>query len=187
MSTEQFNDSIDDWLIKMDPPINDGESCFEMGCGVGAVLYHINNKCNNSLILGGSDFSPNAIEAIKLVFDKTPNNFFVLNMINKQPIKDNTQDHVISSGALGMYLYTNEMIIAIKEAVRMTKPGGSLCFTSFLEKKGNNKGSIIDRVDKSFWISMQDDLNIENIHFGNVKHQGDRYYFTCNKKLQQQQ
>jgi len=80
-----------------------------------------------------------------------------------------------------MYLYTNEMIIAIKEAVRMTKPGGSLCFTSFLEKKGNNKGSIIDRVDKSFWISMQDHLNIENIHFGNVKHQGDRYYFTCNK------
>ena len=183
MSNNEFNDIIDDWLVKMNPPIKDGDSCFEMGCGVGAVLTHINNQYNNSLTLSGSDFSPNAIEVIKSVFDKTPDNFFVFNMINKHPIEDNSQDHVISAGALGMYLRKHEMIIAIKEAVRMTKPGGSLCFTHFLEHTGQNKGSIIDRVDKSFWISMQDELNIENIIFDNVKYQGDRYYFTCNKKL----
>lgn len=55
-------------------------------------------------------------------------------MIDKHPLENNSQD-VISAGALGMYLYKNEMITAIKEAVRMTKPGGSLCFTHFLEKK----------------------------------------------------
>ena len=103
-------------------------------------------------------------------------------MVDKHPLENNSQDHVISAGALGMYLYKNEMITAIKEAVRMTKPGGSLCFTHFLEKNGNNNGSIVERVDKSFWLEMQDELGIENIHFGTLKHQGDRYYFTCTKK-----
>jgi ubiquinone/menaquinone biosynthesis C-methylase UbiE len=103
-------------------------------------------------------------------------------MVDKHPLENNSQDHVISAGALGMYLYKNEMITAIKEAVRMTKPGGSLCFTHFLEKNGDNNGSIIDRVDKSFWIDMQDELGIKNIQFGTLKHQGDRYYFTCTKK-----
>lgn len=71
-------------------------------------------------------------------------------MVDKHPLENNNQDHVISEGALGMYLYKNEMITAIKEAVRMTKPGGSLYFTHFLEKNGNNNGSIVERVDKSF-------------------------------------
>ena len=35
MSNNEFNDIIDDWLVKMNPPIKDGDSCFEMGCGVG--------------------------------------------------------------------------------------------------------------------------------------------------------
>lgn len=182
LSTTDFNDITDDWLSKMNPPIKDGDSCFEMGCGVGAVLDYINSQHNNSLTIGGSDFSPNAIEGIKDVFNKTPDNFFILNMVDKHPVKDNSQDHVISAGALGMYLYRNEMVTAIKEAVRMTKPGGSLCFTHFLEKNGDNNGSIIDRVDKSFWIDMQDELGIKNIQFGTLKHQGDRYYFTCTKK-----
>jgi ubiquinone/menaquinone biosynthesis C-methylase UbiE len=140
----------------------------------------INDK---TIILSGSDFSPNAIKIIKDIFNKRSDNFYCLNMIDKHPIPDNSMDHVISAGALGMYLTKNEMILAIKEAVRMTKPGGSLCFTHFLEENGSNKGSIIDRVNKSFWISSKDELNIENIVFGELKHQGDRYFFTCNKNI----
>ena len=111
------------------------------------------------------------------------NNFYCLNMIDKHPIPDNSIDHVISAGALGMYLKKEEMVLAIKEAVRMTKPGGSLCFTHFLEEKGHNRGSIVDKVNKSYWISSKDELGIDNIVFGKLKYQGDRYFFTCTKNL----
>ena len=263
LSEKHFNEMTNSWLHKMNPPINQNESVFEMGCGVGAILTHISNtlssrmgynsaaecsnlsasrgydsavecsnlsasrvynsavecsnlsasrgynsaaECSNlsasrgydsaaetrtldgsknhiqtSILVGGSDFSPNAIQVAKNMFKS--DNFYCLNMIDKHPIPDNSIDHVISAGALGMYLKKEEMVLAIKEAVRMTKPGGSLCFTHFLEKNGRNKGSIIERVDKSYWISSKDELGIDNIIFGRLKHQGDRYFFTCTKNL----
>jgi len=104
-------------------------------------------------------------------------------MVDKHPIDDNSQDHVISAGALGMYLYKHEMVKAIKEAVRMTRLGGSLLFSFFLEENGINGGSILERVDKSYWIEMQHELDIEKLFFGTTSHQGDRYYFTCKKIL----
>ena len=81
-----------------------------------------------------------------------------------------------------MYLYRREMVLAIKEAVRMTKPGGSLCFTHFVEVKGKRVGSIIQKVDKSYWISQSDVLGIEKVQFFNIKYHRDRYGFVCNKK-----
>ena len=211
LSEKHFNEMTNSWLHKMNPPINQNESVFEMGCGVGAILTHISNtissrmgynsdefssnlsasrgydsaaecsnltasrrynsaaECSNlsasrgynsaaetmgprtaetitldgsknhiqtSILVGGSDFSPNAIQVAKNMFKS--DNFYCLNMIDKHPIPDNSIDHVISAGALGMYLKKEEMVLAIKEAVRMTKPGGSLCFTHFLEKNGRN-------------------------------------------------
>lgn len=182
LNKNQFNEMTDSWLHKMDPPIKRNESVFEMGCGVGAVLTHISNTIlpDKSVILGGSDFSPNAIQVIKDVFKS--DNFYCLNMIDTHPIPDNSIDHVISAGALGMYLKKHEMVLAVKEAVRMVKPGGSLCFTHFLEENGHNRGSIVEKVNKSYWISSKDELNIKNIVFGKLRHQGDRYFFTCNKK-----
>ena len=136
----------------MKPPIKPGNRLFEMGCGVGAVLSYINNNMKNEIIISGSDFSPNTINKIKEII---PNgNFFCQNMTERHNIPSNSQDHVISVGALGMYLFKEEMLIAIKEAVRMTKPGGSLCFTHFIENDGKQIGSIIDKVDKSYWMTQ---------------------------------
>ena len=179
VSEKVFNETIEDWMYKMNPPIKPGNSIFELGCGVGAVLKYINDNIEN-LTISGSDFSPNAIKKIKQVFPKSK--FYCQNMKKKNDIPSNYYDHVISAGALGMYLYKDEMLIAIKEAVRMTKPGGSLCFTHFIEKNGSFKGSIIQRVDKTYWLNKSDYLGIENIKFFTLKHQGDRYGFVCNKK-----
>ena len=71
-----------------------------------------------------------------------------------------------------LYLNKNEMLISIREAVRMTKPGGSLCFTHFIEI---NKKSIQHRVNKSYWLTNSYYLGIENIKFFRLKHHGDRY------------
>lgn len=109
--------------------------------------------------------------------------FFCQNITEKYPIPSNTQDHVISAGALGMYLYKREMLVAIREAVRMTKTGGSLCFTYFIEKNGHGKGSIIEPINKSYWLEKGNYLGVENIRFFTLKHQNDRYGFVCNKKL----
>ena len=179
MSQQTFNEIINDWMSKMDPPIKDGEKVFEMGCGVGAILKHIQNSKQN-VIVSGSDISPKAIEVAN---QELPNStFYCLNMTESHPIPSNSQDHVISAGALGMYLYKNDMIKAIKEAVRITKPGGSLCFTHFIEPRGKRVGSIIEKVEESFWVKHQNELNIDNIRFYTLKNQGDRYYFVCNKR-----
>ena len=178
-SDKIFNETIEDWVQNMNPPLRPGESVFEMGCGVGAVLVYI-SKLHDDLTISGSDFSINAINKIKSLFVGC--NFYCQNITSSHPVLTNSQDHVISAGALAMYLYKNEMCIAIKEAVRMTKPGGSLGFTHFLENKGKYRRSIVEKVDKQYWLDNQDELGIENISFFTIKHQHDRYGFVCNKK-----
>ena len=167
-------------MIKMNPPIKPGNKVFEMGCGTGAVLKYINNKIGD-LSISGSDFSYNAIKKARQIFPKSK--FYCQNMIKKHTIPSNSQDNVLSAGALAMYLYKDDMLTAIKEAIRITKPGSSLCFTHFIEENGNTIGSIIQKVNKSYWINNSNYLGIENIKFFTLKHQGDRYGFVCNKKL----
>jgi len=180
MTSKQFNELVENCILQMSPAIKEGDSIFEFGCGVGAALKHINDL-NNTLTISGSDFSENAIEVIKTVFPN-PERFFCMNMKDRHPFDDNTFDHTISMGALAMYLKKDEMLIAMKEAVRITKPGGSLCFTTFLEEDGIHIGTIVERVNKSFWIEHQDNLGIENIKFFQMKNNWDRYFFVCNKR-----
>jgi SAM-dependent methyltransferase len=181
--SKSYDEMILHAVSKMNPPIKANKSIFDFGCGVGAALKTINEHYNNSLIIGGSDLSINAINKIKEIFPNKKNNFFKLGMTDRHPLPNNSQDHVISIGALGMYLYKNEMLVAIKEAVRITKPGGSLCFTNFIHPQGKFRGSILDKVKKSFWYIELPKLNLENIKIHNMIYQEDRYLIVCNKKL----
>ena len=110
-------------------------------------------------------------------------NFIKMSMTEKHPLKSNSQDYVVSFGAVGMYLYKNEMLIAIKEMARITKPGGSLCITHFIHPEGKHVGSILDKVDKNFWLEPLKKMNLENIQI-HIMHpsQADRYLIVCNKK-----
>ena len=98
-----------------------------------------------------------------------------------ESVPDSSYDHVVSFGAIGMYLKKEEMAAAVKEAARIVKPGGSLVFTHFLEPRGFFKGTIIDRVEKSFWEAELEAIGLENVRIYDMKHQGDRYQFSCNK------
>lgn len=181
LSSEQFAETVMDGIDSLNPPLKDNESFFELGVGVGAAIQVI-TKNRNNLTFGGSDLSEESIRVAKKVFPSEANMFFVKNMINKhQEISDNSFDHVFSFGALGMYLKRNDMIKAIQEAVRMTKPGGSLLFTNFIEPDGNNVGSIVDKVEKTFWDTELPKLGLENITIKDMKNQGDRYQILCNK------
>ena len=74
------------------------------------------------------------------------------------------------------------MLEATKEAVRITKPGGSLVFTSLIRPDGSNIGSIVEAVEDSFWHKHADELGIEGVQTYDMKHQGDRYQVAFRKR-----
>jgi ubiquinone/menaquinone biosynthesis C-methylase UbiE len=71
---------------------------------------------------------------------------------------------------------------AIKESVRMTKPGGSLLFTAFIAPGGGYIGSIVSPIERSFFEENSKEWGIENIKIYKMKHQGDRYQVTFKKQ-----
>ena len=71
------------------------------------------------LKIGGSDISSNAIEVAKKVFPEDSDQFYVISMTDKNTfVPDNSQDIVISFGAFAMYLYKEDMVVALTEALR---------------------------------------------------------------------
>ena len=99
-------------------------------------------------------------------------------------VKDSTYDHVFSFGAMGMYLHLDDIPIAVKEAVRITKPGGSLLFTHFIEPGGVHVGSIVDRVPKSFWEKNAKRFGVTGVVIQKMdEQQKDRYAVCMTKSL----
>ena len=110
---------IDDVLKSV--TIKENDSIFEFGCGTGAVLKRIlETHSGTNIVIGGSDISINAIKKAQSQTLLAKNGqFYVISMTTKNElIADNTQDLVISFGAFAMYLFKEEMIVALKEALR---------------------------------------------------------------------
>ena len=113
----QFLGIVDDVL--KDIPIEIEAKIFELGCGTGAVLKRIRHIYGPDVIIGGSDLSYNAIEVARKTFPEENNHFFVISMTDKNNfVPDNSQDIVISFGAFAMYLYKDDMELALIEALR---------------------------------------------------------------------
>lgn len=181
LGESQFEEMVMDGVKKLNPPLKDSESVYEFGTGVGAALKVLNRHTKN-LAFGGSDISEAAIKVAKDVFPDRKNYFHTMNMIEKHHfIPDNTYDHVFSFGALGMYLKKDEMLLAVREATRITKPGGSLLFTHFIEPSGFAVGTIVDKVEKSFWLRELPKLGLKNVVISSMKYQGDRYQISATK------
>lgn len=79
------------------------------------------------------------------------------------------------------------MLVTLEEAIRITKPGGHLCFTLFIEPNGNNKGSILEPIEKSFWLSIADQYSLENLIIEQMLNQRDRYFVCFSKSYQANQ
>ena len=126
---------VDDFL--KDIKIGDGDSIFELGCGTGAPLKRLRLIHGPNLKIGGSDISTNAIEVAKKVFPKDSNQFYVISMTEKNTfVPDNSQDVVISFGAFAMYLYKEDMEVALAEALRYTNYLHNTNFTNLNLTKG---------------------------------------------------
>lgn len=149
-----------------------------LGCGTGAALLRIKSKFGVNKI-GGSDLSKEAIDRVRQTFPQQKSQFHVISMTEKDvQVQDESQDVVLSLGAFAMYLYKDEMEIALKEALRMAKMGGRLCFTHFIEPNGRFLGTILEPLPKSQWKDWALKYTLKDIKINQMIHQHDRY-FVC--------
>lgn len=184
LTADQFKEMVLDSISKMNPKIEPNSKIFEFGVGVGAALKVIETHIGpGQLELAGSDLAENAIVRAKAELPAHAHNFFVEDMTKKHSnIPDNSYDHVISIGAMAMYLSKNQIKNTIKEAVRITKPGGSILITTFIAPGGKRVGSIRAFIEHSFFKENAEEWGVENIKIEPVKYQDDRYLVTFNKK-----
>ena len=123
--------------------------------------------------------SKEAIDRVRQTFPQQKSQFHVISMTEKDvQIQDESQDVVLSLGAFAMYLYKDEMEIALKEALRMAKMGGRLCFTHFIEPNGRFLGTILEPLPKSQWKDWALKYMLKDIKIDQMIHQHDRY-FVC--------
>lgn len=179
MSKAKYEEMVLTPVKSMDPPLEDGESVFEFGVGLGAT-FQVLDKHWTDLKLSGSDYSPEAIVVAKKVH---PSRKFYQHDISKKldAIGDGTVDHVISIGALAMYLDWDQMQLALVEAARITKPCGSVVFTNFIEPDGEYRGAIKAPIKKKFWKKYLPSIGLELIATDTVPNQHDRYFLSAKK------
>ena len=182
LSQEEFAEIVRDGVSKLNKPLTSDSRIFELGVGVGAALKVIEEDYPN-IDFGGSDFSENAINFAKEIFPDAANKFFVHDMtLRHEEIPDNTFDCVLSFGALAMYLTESQMIDAITEALRITKSGGSILLTHFIEPGAQPRRSIVTPVEKSYWMTALPKLGGKDISIYPMLHQGDRYQVSFSKR-----
>jgi ubiquinone/menaquinone biosynthesis C-methylase UbiE len=182
----EYEATVTSLLHHLSPQIQKGASVYELGCGVGAALVVARANMGAGPV-GGTDFSPNAINHIKTVFPEDAANFTVGDItVQNSGVPDASYDHVISIGAAGMYLDLAGMKRALQEAVRILKPGGSLLISHLLEPRAEPRRSIVCPVPKETWLDRkwQHRLGITNMRIAKIPGvgQGDRYYISMTKR-----
>lgn len=171
MTQEQYNKFIDDPAAAA--KIRNTDSVFEFGCGVGAGLQRLRENPGIGTV-GGCDLSQKSIDGARVEFPNDATRFFVRDMTSPFPeIPTDSFDHAGSFGAVGMYLTWPQMKAAVREAVRITKPGGSVFITHMIEPWRPQRGSILELIQMSKWKPFVEKIGGKNLivryHYGTVK------------------
>lgn len=163
-------------------PIKGTESVFELGCGTGAALKRLKQVYGDQLQVGGSDISSNAIEFARKLFPGNRDNFNVISMTETNDlIGDQSQDIVVSFGAFAMYLYEDDMELALQEALRVAKSAANICLSHFIEPQGQFLGTILQPIAKVQWKKWAARYSLQNLKIQQMVHQQDRYYVCFSK------
>jgi len=117
-----YNDSLREELIgKIN--LKEGEKAADLGCGTGFITEYLLQKGAAVTALDSAE------EMLEIINDKFGVKVKKVQVIgDKLPVFDNTYDYVFGN----MYLHhLQNPNIAIQEAVRILKPGGSLIISDF--------------------------------------------------------
>ena len=189
LNSTQYDEIIRDALDAMDPPVRSHHTIFELGCGVGAALKAV-QRLVGPIRPAGCDVSRRALDVAMAVLRPHANAFTLADMGTGRGlshIASGSFDHVVSFGALAMYLDHKEMANALREAGRIARPGASLCFTHFVAPGGGPLGTIVAPVERAELESMARHAGLANITFHAMRHQGERYAMTCRAQLSRKQ
>jgi len=108
----------DPFLLKFLSAIRPGEKLYDMGCGSGFWMdrYVARGLAQKDIV--GVDLSPKNIEAIRSRgFQAYCDNILELKL------EDNVSDHTV---CVGVIHHTSDPLVAFKQLVRITKPGGAI-------------------------------------------------------------
>lgn len=110
---------VNDLLQQQTSP---AELAVDLGCGTGHGLALLAATGHRRLL--GVDIAPSMIARAK---DRVPQASFVVADIEKMPLLDRCADLVVSSSAMQWC----DLQVALREALRITRPGGQLLISTF--------------------------------------------------------
>ncbi|MBR9683041.1 class I SAM-dependent methyltransferase [Candidatus Woesearchaeota archaeon] len=153
-------------------PLN--SKILELGCGLGVLWFENSERITKNWDITLSDFSQSMLDKTKQNLEKInhPFHFQVMNIQNI-PYPDDTFDVVIANGLL--YLVSN-LKKALREVVRVIKPGGILIAST---SGGNYMKELEDLLEKSnlpvhrgynkYSFSLDNGKDLLSQHFSQVE------------------
>ncbi|XP_031557372.1 uncharacterized protein LOC116293999 [Actinia tenebrosa] len=144
----------------------DGHSIFDNGCGCGAFLSAFNLTYKN-VKAGGLDLSTGAIKFTREIFPEMKDNFKVGTVEDLSFVQDASYDHSMTFGTFP-YVSPEKQCKAVKEMLRIVKPGGSLYIGHNLESDCKDKTHIgIFTLSLCFWNEqcLKDHDDIKEIYY----------------------
>jgi len=110
------------WKTSLPIGIRDGDTVFESGCGSGAYLHSLRKHFD--IRVSGADFSETQIKlAKKFIPDGI---FYVGDVRFLNQTETNSVNHATSFGVFFYLENYNNAEMALREMLRITKPGGSI-------------------------------------------------------------
>ena len=152
---------VDQMLADIKP----GETILDVGCGTGRLCSFVQDKHVDYI---GVDISQKMLEVAKR--DCAQGKFLQASML-RLPFTDHTFDRVFSIAALHHLATADERLAALRESVRVLKPGGKLYLTVmglWLPRYWKNRQGAFNEVSLP-WIK-QAGVNV------------DRYYHAFTKR-----
>ncbi|KAK3743953.1 hypothetical protein QZH41_002715 [Actinostola sp. cb2023] len=153
-------------MVAQQMNFKDGHSMFDNGCGCGAFLSAFNVTYKNVKV-GGLDLSPGAIAFAKELFPGEKENFKIGTVENLSFVKDASYDHAMTFFTFP-YVNPENQCKAVKEMLRIVKPGGSLYIGHNLESDCKDKKHIgIYTLPLCFWNEhcLQGRNDVQEIYY----------------------
>jgi len=161
--TQEEWDTLCHDFIK-DMKLDKDTKLFDAGCGVGALFEYINKKYSY-VQLYGCDINKPAVNKCKLLF---PNSRVSIDDItNLNNYESNYFDNIVSISTISYLNGLDEVTMAVKELLRIAKPGAKVNFCIMCDNNNGLKSFNI-MIPKAFWCKntfQVSEINILDIPF----------------------
>jgi ubiquinone/menaquinone biosynthesis C-methylase UbiE len=117
-------------------PLKDKMKVLDIGCGNGYAVRQIAKKIYPDGMACGVDISSNMIQTANNKSTEYPNTHFQIGTFDQLPFNDQSFDIVLSVESI---YYAENLLNALKEIKRITRPGGTFyCITYFFKEHPNS-------------------------------------------------